>query len=108
MHHIGLGRTRDGTRIILLIHGYDVRVIDATTGEIIRTLTINPERRYHGTGKPQAGQKDPEKRTEPDPDAGPVCPRCLATSHGAPGRDRTCDARLRNRPLPVRLVPANP
>jgi hypothetical protein len=67
MHHIGLGRTLDGTRVILLIDGYDVRVIHATTGEIIRTLTIDPERRFHGTGKPTGGPKGPRKirRTEP-------------------------------------------
>lgn len=61
MHHIGLGRTLDGTRIIMLIHGYQVRVIHAATGEIIRTLTIDPERRYHGTGRPKGGPKGPRK-----------------------------------------------
>lgn len=67
LHHIGLGRTLDGTRIIMLIHGYDIRIIHATTGEIIRTLTINPERRYHGTGRPPGGPKGPRKinRTKP-------------------------------------------
>ena len=67
MHHIGLGRTLDGTRVILLIDGYDIRVIHATTGEIIRTLTINPEHRYHGTGNPIGGPTGPRKikRTEP-------------------------------------------
>ncbi len=67
MHHIGLGRTLDGTRVILLINGYDIRVIHATTGEIIRTLTINPDHRYHGTGQPTGGPKGPRKikRTEP-------------------------------------------
>jgi transposase InsO family protein len=70
MHHIGLGRTLDGTRVILLIADLDVRVIHATTGEIIRTLTIDPERRYHGTGKPPGGPKRPygphkNKRSEP-------------------------------------------
>ncbi|MFM2076814.1 MAG: hypothetical protein RJA49_704, partial [Actinomycetota bacterium] len=67
MHHIGLSRTLDGTRVILLIDGYDIRVIHATTGEIIRTLTIDPERRYHGTGNPIGGPKGPRKikRTEP-------------------------------------------
>lgn len=67
MHHIGLGRTLDGTRVILLIDSYDIRVIHATTGEIIRTLTINPDRRYHGTGNPIGGPTGPRKikRTEP-------------------------------------------
>jgi transposase InsO family protein len=67
MHHIGLGRTLDGTRVILLIADLDVRVIHASTGEIIRTLTINPQRRYHGTGQPPGGPKRPRKpkRTGP-------------------------------------------
>jgi hypothetical protein len=70
MHHIGLGRTLDGTRVILLIDHLDIRVIHATTGEIIRTLTIDPERRYHGTGKPPGGPKrpyGPRKNQRPEP-----------------------------------------
>jgi transposase InsO family protein len=67
MHHIGLGRTLDGTRVIMLIDHLDIRVIHATTGEIIRTLTIVPQRRYHGTGRPTGGPKGPRKtkRTKP-------------------------------------------
>ncbi len=40
-HHIGIGRPLNGTPVVLLVDGYDLRVIHATTGEIIRTLTIN-------------------------------------------------------------------
>ena len=70
LHHIGIGRTLEGTRIILLIDGYDVRIIHAATGEIIRQLTINPEHRYHGTGKPVGGPRRPygprkNKKSEP-------------------------------------------
>jgi len=67
LHHIGLGRTLDGTRIIMLIHDLDIRVIHAATGEIIRTLRVDPERRYHGTGKPAGGPHGPRKikRSEP-------------------------------------------
>jgi transposase InsO family protein len=61
MHHIGVGRTLDGTPVLLLIWGYDVRVIHATTGEIIRTLTINPNKQYHGTGRPPGGPTGPRK-----------------------------------------------
>lgn len=61
MHHVGLGRTRDGTRVIMLIAGYDIRVIHHTTGEIILTLTINPERRYYGTERPPGGPTGPLK-----------------------------------------------
>jgi transposase InsO family protein len=67
MHHIALGRTLDGTRIILLIHGYDIRVIHAATGEIIRTLTIDPTKQYHGTGRPPGGPKGPRKTNRTGP-----------------------------------------
>jgi hypothetical protein len=59
LHHIGLGRHLHRTRILMLIDDLDVRVIHATTGEIIRTLTINPTRRYHGTGRPIGGPRRP-------------------------------------------------
>ena len=63
-------RTHNGARIILLIDGYDVRVIHAATGEIIRQLTINPEHRYHGTGKPPGGPRrpyGPHNNKKPEP-----------------------------------------
>jgi hypothetical protein len=63
LHHIGLGRHLHGTPILMLIDDLDVRVIHATTGEIIRTLTINPNRRYHGTGAPPG----PRKTKPPNP-----------------------------------------
>ena len=62
LHHIGLGRQLHGTRVIMLINDLDVRVIHATSGEIIRTLTIDPTRRYHGTGAPP-GPRKPNRRT---------------------------------------------
>lgn len=67
LHHIGLGRTLDRTRVILLIEGYQVRVVHAATGEIIRALTINPVRRYHGTGRPPGGPKGPRKTDRTGP-----------------------------------------
>ena len=70
LHHIGVGRPLNGTRVVLLIDGYDVRVIHASTGEIIRTLTIDPEHRYHGTGKPIGGPRrpyGPRKNKKPEP-----------------------------------------
>ena len=54
----------------MLIDDLDVRVIDATTGETIRTLTIDPNRRYHGTGKPIGGPKRPPKPRTRTPKAG--------------------------------------
>jgi transposase InsO family protein len=67
LHHIGLGRHLHGTPVIMLINDLDVRVIHATTAEILRTLTINPTRRYHGTGRPIGGPRRPygPRKTKP-------------------------------------------
>jgi transposase InsO family protein len=46
LRHIGLGRTYARTRVILLVQDLDVRVINAATGELLRELTINPDRDY--------------------------------------------------------------
>jgi transposase InsO family protein len=70
LHHIGIGRPHTGTPILMLINDLDVRIIHATTGEIIRTLTIDPNRRYHGTGKPPGGPRrpyGPRKTKRPNP-----------------------------------------
>jgi transposase InsO family protein len=52
LHHIGVGRTHARTHVILLVHDHDVRIVNATTGELLRELTIDPDRDYHGTGRP--------------------------------------------------------
>jgi len=46
LHHIGIGRTHARTHVILLIHDLHVRIVNATTGELLRELTINPNRDY--------------------------------------------------------------
>jgi transposase InsO family protein len=67
LHHIGLGRTLDGTRVILLIDDLDIRVIHHHTGEIIRHLTLDTTRNYQPTGNPTGGPKGTRKpqRTNP-------------------------------------------
>jgi hypothetical protein len=70
LHHIGLGRHLHRTRILMLIDDLDVRVIHATTGEIIRTLTIDPTRRYRRTRRPRGGPRrpyGPRKTTTAEP-----------------------------------------
>jgi transposase InsO family protein len=57
LRHIGLGRTHAGTDIFLLVQDLHVRIIDATTGEILRELLIDPTRDYHGTGRPPGPRK---------------------------------------------------
>lgn len=59
LHRIALGRTLDRTPITLLIHDLDIRIIHAATGEILRELTIDPTRRYHGTGTPRSAPPKP-------------------------------------------------
>lgn len=46
MHHIGIGRAHKHTAVILLIDDLDTRVIATDTGELLRRLTLDPNRGY--------------------------------------------------------------
>ena len=46
MHHIGIGRAHAGKTVLMLIDDVDIRVIDTTTGEILRQLILDPTRDY--------------------------------------------------------------
>jgi len=50
LHHIGIGRAHKGREIKLLIADRDIRVLDLGTGELIRTLTLDPSRDYQPIG----------------------------------------------------------
>jgi hypothetical protein len=52
LHHIGIGLAHARTPITLLVADLDVRVIHATTGELLRHLTLDPTRDYQPTGRP--------------------------------------------------------
>jgi transposase InsO family protein len=52
LHHIGIGRTHARTRVIVLVQDLHVRVVAATTGELLRELTLDPTKDYQPTGKP--------------------------------------------------------
>ncbi|SNT08032.1 Transposase [Geodermatophilus pulveris] len=52
LHHIGIGRTHAGTHVLLLVQDFDIRVIDAATGELLRELVLDPTRDYQPTGRP--------------------------------------------------------
>lgn len=56
LRHIGIGRTHARTHVILLIADLDVTIINATTGEVLRELTIEPTKDYQ-----------PQKPKNPDP-----------------------------------------
>lgn len=61
LHHIGVGRTHAGTRVLMLIQDHHVRIINAATAELIRELTIDPTRDYQPRGvKPGPQPKKPE------------------------------------------------
>jgi ABC-type cobalamin/Fe3+-siderophores transport system ATPase subunit len=46
LHHIGVGRTHARTHVILLVQDLDIRIVNATTGELLRELTLNPDKDY--------------------------------------------------------------
>jgi transposase InsO family protein len=46
LHHIGIGRTHARTHVIMLIQDLNIRVVHATTGELLRELTLNPHIDY--------------------------------------------------------------
>jgi transposase InsO family protein len=50
LHHIGVGRTHARTPILMLINNLDIRIIHATTGQIIRELILNPTVDYQSRG----------------------------------------------------------
>jgi transposase InsO family protein len=51
LHHIGIGRTHARTHVIVLVHDLHIRVVAATTGELLRELTLDPTKDYQPTGR---------------------------------------------------------
>jgi transposase InsO family protein len=62
LHHIGVGRTYTGTRVLILVQDLNIKIINAATGEPIRRLTLDPTRDYQPTGAPK-GPKRKKPRT---------------------------------------------
>ena len=69
LHHIGIGRAHARTPVLMLIHDLHVRIIDATTGELLRELTIDPARDYQPTGNNRYTSGATNKH-RPTPDRG--------------------------------------
>jgi transposase InsO family protein len=61
LHHIGIGRSRAGTCVILLIQDLQIRVVNAITGELLRQLVLNPHTDYQPTGTPKGPTRPPRK-----------------------------------------------
>jgi hypothetical protein len=64
LHHIGVGRDHAHQRVLLLVQDLDIRIVDPSTGELLRHLTLDPTRDYQPTGAPK-GPKPKTKQTEP-------------------------------------------
>ena len=61
LHHIGIGRTYEGTCVILLVQDLNIRVVNPITGELLRELTLNPHIDYQPTGAPKGPTRRPRK-----------------------------------------------
>ena len=57
LHHIGIGRTRARTHVIMLIQVLNIRVIATATGELLRELVLDPSRDYQARGLPPGSQE---------------------------------------------------
>jgi len=64
LHHIGVGRTHWRTHVLVLVHDLEVRVVHASTGELLRELTIDLSKTYHGTGAPKGPTRPQKGRVE--------------------------------------------
>jgi hypothetical protein len=51
LHHIGIGRAHKNRPIKLLVADRDIHVIDHQTGELLRQLTLDPNRDYQPINK---------------------------------------------------------
>lgn len=52
LHHIGMGAEHRRTPVLKIIDDHHVRVANAATGELLRELTIDPNRDYQPLGRP--------------------------------------------------------
>jgi transposase InsO family protein len=56
LHHIGTGSENARTPVLMLVQDLHVRILNAATGELIRELTIDPDRDYQPLGRPPGPQ----------------------------------------------------
>jgi transposase InsO family protein len=60
-YRVNLGVTWADHHVTIIRRGLDATVIDATTGEIIRELTIDPSRPYQPSGRSRGGPHQPRR-----------------------------------------------
>jgi len=69
LYSIGLGQHHNGQTVLMLVHDLDITISNATTGQILRQLTLNP-----------TTATNPKTADSPNPE-GSGSPPCLETSH---------------------------
>ena len=52
LHHVGIGRAFKGQRVVLLVDGVDVRILNED-GELVRQFVLDPTRNYQPSGRPR-------------------------------------------------------
>ena len=52
LYHVGIGRAFKGRRVVLLVDGLDVRVLD-DDGALMRRFLLDPTRNYQPSGRPR-------------------------------------------------------
>jgi transposase InsO family protein len=52
-HHVHLGKRHAGTDILVITQGLHIQLADPATGEILRDLTLDPDRDYQPAGTPR-------------------------------------------------------
>lgn len=55
LHHIWVGRAHGRTPVILLIQDLDIRIVSTETGELLRSLVLDPARDYQPKPKTMQG-----------------------------------------------------
>ena len=56
LHHIAVGRDHTGKRIMMLIDELNIRIL-TQQGELLRQLTLDPNKDYQPTGRPPGPPK---------------------------------------------------
>jgi hypothetical protein len=78
LHHIGVGRTYTGTRVLILVQDLHITIVNAATGELLRQLTLRSHQGLPAHLRPQGPQTEQALNRI----AGSELFRCLETSHG--------------------------
>jgi transposase InsO family protein len=62
LHHVGIGRAFKGRRVVLLVDGLDVRVLNED-GELMRRFILDPTKNYQPSGRPRYPTRGPTMST---------------------------------------------